>query len=74
MSPPGVAVAAHGGDRRGEQAQGNGVHEPSREKGEREAEDADIGLKERPQAGSGATTIGSTSDQVRTVSRQFSHE
>ena len=35
----------------------NGVYESSRKKGEREAEDADIGLKERPQAGSGATTI-----------------
>ena len=32
-SPPGVAAAAPGRDRRGEQAQGNGVHEPSRKKG-----------------------------------------
>ena len=45
-SPPGAADAAPGRDLRGEQAQGNGVHEPSRRKGEREAEDADIELNE----------------------------
>ena len=52
MSPPGVAAAAPG-----EQAQSNGVHKPSRKKGEQEAEDADIGLKERPQSRSASETF-----------------
>ena len=35
----------------------NGVHKSSRKKGERVPKEAVITLKERPQAGSGATTI-----------------
>ena len=40
---------------------------PAGRKGEREAEDSDIGLKERPQS-------CSASEHVQTVTRHYSHE